>query len=183
MGKNIYIVLSRSSTILSRIIHALTGEEFTHAAIALDVELDYMFSFGRRWRRNPFVGCFKRERLDDKMYSAGRSLPGVIIEVPVTEEQYGDIAGRIDEFRRNSAMFSYNVPGLITGIWGGTWESGKRFFCSEFVYYVLSESGVCDFGMTRGECRPQTLMRLDGRIVFNGNLQGYALWREPAHAR
>ena len=169
--KTVYVVLSRSGTILSRIIHVITRGRFTHSAIALDVEMEELFSFGRRYDYNPFIGCFKHESLTDLHYRRGR--PGMIIELPVTQEQYERIRRRIMVFRRNPDAFKYNVPGLITSIFHRTFEGERRFFCSEFVYFVLNEAGVCDFGMTRGHVRPMMFVDADGTIVYEGELPRY----------
>ncbi|MDR0906163.1 MAG: hypothetical protein LBN00_08345 [Oscillospiraceae bacterium] len=182
-NKQIYIVLSRSGTILSHIIHAITRDSYTHASIALDVDLDLMFSFGRRYERNPFLGCFKKETVNDRHFRFGRS--GLVLELSVTEEQYDEVFHNIRVFCDNPDAFSYNLPGLITGIFNRTHERETRFFCSEFVYFVLNEAGICDFGITRGHVRPQMfLRRLNGRVVFDGKLPAYALQRrEFAPAR
>jgi len=77
-SKKIYVILSRSTTVLSRLIHHFKGDEYTHAALALDKELNYMFSFGRRRPGNPFVGCFKHEKLNEGVYKNAPTLPGII---------------------------------------------------------------------------------------------------------
>jgi len=179
--KSVYVVLSRSGTVLSRIIHVITHDRFTHSAIALDVEMEEMFSFGRRYDRNPFLGCFKREHLTDLHYRRGS--PGAIIELPVTQEQYDEISRHIMVFRRNSDAFTYNVPGLITSIFHRTFEGTRRFFCSEFVYFVLNEAGVCDFGMTRGHVRPAMFLEANGSVVYEGELPLYMPRRELATPR
>ena len=46
--KNIYILLTRSRTILSRLIHLATNDTYTHASIAWDDELTTLCSFARR---------------------------------------------------------------------------------------------------------------------------------------
>ena len=45
--KKIYIVLTYTGTILSRIIKVFTKKEYSHVSIALDQDLKYMYSFGR----------------------------------------------------------------------------------------------------------------------------------------
>jgi hypothetical protein len=168
--KHVYVVLMRSGTALSRLIHKLTGDTYTHAALALDRNLEYMFSFGRRRAENPFCGCFKRERLNDGIYKNHTKLPGVILELPVTAGQYERVRGIIESFLLDSHMYDYNVLGLVKSLLQLPGANDTRFFCSEFVYHVLYESGVCDFGMDREHVRPQTLLRLNGRIAFEGNL-------------
>ena len=173
--KFIYIVLSRSGTILSRIIHLVTRDRFTHASIALDEDLYRMFSFGRRYTHNPFIGCFKQELLSDRHFVRGRA--GMIIKLPVTQEQYNEVSLHIQDFRDYSEAFFYNVRGLVTSAFHRTAEGYYRFFCSEFVYHVLNSAGVCDFGVTRGHVRPMTFIQLNGTVVYEGMLPQYAMER------
>jgi hypothetical protein len=166
----IFIVLTRSPTILSGLIHRVTRAEYTHAALALDENLEYMFSFGRRRMSNPFIGCFKRESLNDEIYGNCEELPGVIAEIPVTPAQYAEICGIVESFLLNHHNYSYNTLGLIRNLVRMPAENDTRFFCSEFVYYVLKESGVCDFGIMREDIRPEMLLEINGRIAFDGHL-------------
>ncbi len=170
---NVYVVLSRSRTVLSRTIALATRDEFTHSSLALDQGLDLMFSFGRRRAGNPFVGCFRRERFDDGLYRGMDVVPGVVLAVPVTPEQHEAIRVRITEFLLDSHAFSYNVRGLVGARFGRGHEAEDRFFCSEFVYHVLHGAGVCDLGVERWQVRPQTLLDLPGRVVFRGDLKDY----------
>ena len=45
--KKIYIILTHTGTMLSKIIKKYTKDEFSHVSIALDKELNRMYSFGR----------------------------------------------------------------------------------------------------------------------------------------
>lgn len=173
MEKNLYVVLSRSATALSRIIHTIKGDEYTHAALALDVRLEYMFSFGRRRAYNPFVGCFKRERLGDALSNPGAKLPGAIIEMSVSPVQYKRVTELIEGFLLNGHLYGYNYLGLAWNLWGQSRPADARFFCSEFVYHVLNDSGICDLGKPRGLVCPQDLTRVRGRVIFKGDLKEY----------
>jgi len=170
---SIYVVLSRSSTVLSRTIRLATRDEYTHAALALDADLELMFSFGRRRASNPFVGCFKRERLDDDLYRGMDRLPGVVIEVPVSARQREVVGARVAEFLLDSHTYAYSAPGVVTGLLGRGSEDDRRFFCSEFVYHVLRDAGVCDLGIPRWKVRPQTLLQVPGTVVYRGDLKRY----------
>ena len=44
--KKLYIILTHTGTILSKIIRYLTKDEFSHVSIALDADLEKMYSFG-----------------------------------------------------------------------------------------------------------------------------------------
>ena len=62
--KKIYLVLTHTGTILSRIIRIYTKDEFTHVSISLDDELNEMYSFGRLNPYNPFLGGFVHENIN-----------------------------------------------------------------------------------------------------------------------
>ncbi|NLL30406.1 MAG: hypothetical protein GX258_05050, partial [Clostridiales bacterium] len=76
MGKyNLYIVLTRTNTVISNLIHIVTNDQYTHAAISLDKELNNMYSFARRNTYNPFVGRFRREDINEGVYKFNENLP------------------------------------------------------------------------------------------------------------
>lgn len=172
-SKKIYVVLLRSTTVLSRLIHHFKGYEYTHAALAFDKELNYMFSFGRRRPGNPFVGCFKHERLDDRVYKSAPTLPGVIIGITVTEEQYAKAFDVFANFLLNSHMYGYNYLGLFANLFHRNYRNDHSFFCFEFVYHILFESGICDLKKPRGLVSPQDLLNISGEIIYEGDLKHY----------
>lgn len=45
----VYVVLTRTNTVISRLIQLFKKDEFTHAAISLDRDLANMYSFGRKY--------------------------------------------------------------------------------------------------------------------------------------
>jgi hypothetical protein len=184
-NSSVYIVLSQSRTWLSRTVKLFTGDQYTHSALALDESLEYMFSFGRRWARNPFIGCFKHESLGDDLYSSYSFLPGAVIQFPVSYETYRGVAAQLWRFLLDGHKFSYNYSGLIGNIAGKGRPRHTRFFCSEFVYHVLHESGVCDLQKPRYTVRPQDLLGLGGTLIFEGNLKAYrpAAFLEKAQNR
>jgi hypothetical protein len=174
----VYVVLSRSTTVPSRLIGAVTGDRLTHSALALDADLEYMFGFGRRGTRNALSTCFKRERLDDPLYERMGSLPGLVLEVPVTAVQHDAIRAQVEAFLLDGHRYRYNFAGLVHHVTGRSREDDYRFFCSEFVYHVLHQAGVCDLRVPRGQVRPMTLLSLPGRVVFDGDLLRYHARRQ-----
>ena len=58
-NKQLYIVISQTGTLLSRILKQITGAEYNHASISLSRDLERMYSFGRRHPYNPFWGGFR----------------------------------------------------------------------------------------------------------------------------
>ncbi len=169
--KKVYVVLTRTNTLISRLIRYFTKDRYTHAAISLDLDLRHMYSFGRRWTYNPFIGGFKHEFLDQGAYKFSKQLPGVIVELNVTEEQYMKIESILNQFINNPKYYKYNYLGLINNIIHKDTYFANRFLCSEFVYYVLNECHVVNFNKPRSLVRPQDFLNLDGRIIYEGDLR------------
>lgn len=168
---HLYVVLTRTNTIVSRLIQLIKDDEFTHAAISLDKELNYMYSFSRKHTYNPFIGVFRKEEINKGLYKLQRSLHGTIIEIEVSRQQYNAAKGLLSHFIDNSNLYKYNYKGLLDGVLNKESCYDYRFLCSEFVYYILKESGIVDFNISRNLVRPQNFLNLDGDIIYRGNLK------------
>lgn len=172
MVKNrLYIVLTRTDTFLSRLIGIFKKDQYTHAAISLDSDLDQMYSFGRRNTYNPFIGCFRREDIHEGVYGLCKTLPGAIIEFEVTAQQYKKAKELMSHFVAHPDNYKYNYQGLLYGLLDKPLCAKDSFLCSEFVYYILNESGIIDLQMPRNLVRPQNLLLAEGKIVFQGDLK------------
>ncbi|MBS4534162.1 hypothetical protein GOQ29_00860 [Clostridium sp. D2Q-14] len=172
MGKYyIYIVLTRTNTVLSRLIQLFKRDEYTHASISLDKKLNSMYSFGRKTTYNPFIGVFKQEDINQGAYRFCKTLPGIIMELEVSKAQYEKVKELLDEFIYNSHMYKYNYMGLFYSLFNMTVYYNDRFLCSEFVYYVLKESGIIDLNISRNLVRPQNLLKLESNIIYKGNIK------------
>ncbi len=170
-NRKIYIVLTRTKTILSRMIGIIKNDEYTHASISLDRCLDRMYSFGRRYTYNPFLGRFVKENFSEGVYGKHDNLYGLVMEIEVSYEQYRKVENLINEFILNKDLYKYNYMGLINCLLNRESCNDNRFLCSEFVYYILNKSGIIDFNKPSNLVRPQDLLNINGRIAFNGNLK------------
>ncbi|MBE6043176.1 hypothetical protein AAGC94_09815 [Clostridium sporogenes] len=170
---HIYIILTRTNTVLSNLIRFAKKDEYTHAAISLDKNLDHMYSFGRKYTYNPFIGRFKEENINKGVYRLHKNLPGLIVEVEVSKEQYEYAKGLINHFISNSNIYKYNYKGLLYGLFNKETCCCNRFLCSEFVYHILKESNIVDFNIASNLVRPQSLLNVDNEIIYKGNLKEY----------
>lgn len=168
----LYIVLTRTNTGISKIIQIIKKDEYTHAAISLDKNFHRMYSFGRRKTYNPFIGRLKKEDMNEGLYKTCNILPGAVIEVEVSQQQYEKAKELVEHFIRNSNSYKYNYLGLIYCLMNKTAYRDDKFLCSEFVYYILKESGIADLKMPRNLVRPQSLLNI-GKVIYNGNLKEF----------
>lgn len=167
----LYIVLTRTNTVISKLIQFVKNDEYTHASLSLDKELNYMYSFARKRTYNPFIGGFSQEDINKGLYKFQNAIPGVIMEVEVSRSQYEKAKGLLDHFISNKNLYKYNYKGLLHSLLNKTACYENRFLCSEFVYHILKESDITDLNMPRNLVRPQSLLKLKSKVIYKGNLK------------
>lgn len=73
--KTIYILLTRSGTLLSKLVYAVTGASYTHASMAFDEELNCLYSSTRKNGYTMFPAGPSREYLNRGCSSCARMCP------------------------------------------------------------------------------------------------------------
>lgn len=66
--KKIYILLTDTGTLFTKLIKLYTKKPYNHASISFDSELSEVYSFGRKTARNPFIGGFVKEDVDKGLF-------------------------------------------------------------------------------------------------------------------
>ena len=95
MEKHVYIVVSQTGTLLSRLLKLVTKAEYNHASISLVPDLDTMYSFGRKNPYNPFLAGFVTESARFGTFKRFSQTRIMVLDIAVSEEQYQAIARRI----------------------------------------------------------------------------------------
>lgn len=140
--KTIYVVITYTGTILSKIIKMYTKSEFSHVSISMDLDLQQMYSFGRLNPYNPIIGGFVHEYINKGTFKRFYKTKAKICALQVTDEQYKNMQEIINKIEREKDNYTFNVIGLFAA--GFHKKIGKEhsFYCAEFVKYVIEESGV-----------------------------------------
>lgn len=172
--KHLYILLTKTSSIFSFIISKFKGDSFTHSALALDIQLEQMYSFGRKKVHNPFLGGFTEEKTYTGVYMFSKYVPSVVLELDVTTEQYNGVKSSIEEFINNKTKYKYNYRTLFNHVFSSTKKAKNRFVCSEFVYFILHKNGILNIPMPIASIRPVTFLNgVADRVIYQGNLHNY----------
>lgn len=172
-NKHIYIVFTRTNTVLSNLIGLFSGGKYTHASLSFEQNLDKMYSFSRKKPHNPFVGRFMQERLCEGVYARQTKLPGLVMELEISKTEYRQLAELINLFLSNSQDYKYNYLGLLGCLFGVETHFENRFVCSSFVYHALSKCHICDLGIPVSLIRPEHLLKIKGRTIYEGDLLRY----------
>lgn len=174
--RKIYLVMSQTGTILSKTIKFFTGKEYNHISISLDENLDCMYSFGRKYPSVPFIGVFVVEGIDRGTFEKFSETKCKVIEVQLTDEQYELLCLNIGKMLCDREKYRYNILGLFLALFNIEIHSHTKFYCSEFVRYILDESGV-DVSMVPTIAHPVDFEELGGKEIYKGLMKKYPVNR------
>ncbi len=172
--KHIYVVVSQTGSIVSRIIRRVTGDQYTHASIALDKKLDAMYSFGRIHPNNPVIGGFVKESPNYGTMKKFRMANIVVIQLKVADEQFNGINDLINSMYASRKKYHYNYIGLFLAKYGLHFHRDNYFYCSEFIKELLERFHIVEKNEFSDVVRPADLLDVKGEIIFQGKLCDYA---------
>lgn len=170
--KKIYIVLTHTGTNLSKIIKNWTKDEFSHVSLALDEDLDEMYSFGRLHPYNPVWAGLVHEKQNDGTFKRFKKTKAAIYSIEVEDDQYVIIRNTIYDMYRNRKKYKFNIIGLLAIGFNKSVKRDNWFYCAEFVKYVLDKAGV-NLGLPNKMIRPENF-----KYVENKDLEYYGLFRK-----
>lgn len=170
--KKIYIILTNSGTVLSRLIKLYTRKQYTHVSIALDKKLRKMYSFGRLNPYNPFIGGFVHESTNHGTFKRFRNTTTCIYSIDVDEEQYNIIKQAIKEFKKQRRRYKFNIIGLFAVALHLKFKTKDSFYCAEFVKEVLQRADIAN--KLPNIIKPEDFRSLENiNIEYQGMLRDY----------
>lgn len=173
--KKIYIILTQSGTFISKLLKFISKKPYNHASLALDKSLYEFYSFGRKVPRNPFIGGFVVEHKNTGVYEIFGKSPSVVIELPVTDEQYDKIKETLQTFLNNKDTYKYDFINLAFVYTKYHLNRKNRFFCSQFVAFVLNAAGIPTSSAPE-HIQPIEFLQLENSsVVYRGDIQDYTL--------
>lgn len=140
--KTIYILLTRSGTLLSKLVYAATGASYTHASMSFDAELSCLYSSTRKNCYTMFPAGPSKEYLNRGVFRLRDNAPCALYALEVSDEAYSHALCRAEEFMRHSEEYSFNTLGLILCGLHIRWQRRRHYFCSQFVSEVLEQSAL-----------------------------------------
>ena len=171
--KYVYILVSQSGTGISKMLRRVTHDPYNHVSLALDAELQKMYSYGRRRLHNPLVGGFVHETPQTGVFGHYPEADAVVVKLPMSAEEYTKLQTRMQEMYRRRLEYRYDFLGLALAFFGKAKERRQKSYCSKFVAGELRTAGVTMPQKT--VFRPVDFLTLDrGETVFSGKLRAYS---------
>ena len=172
--KSIYIVLTDTGTRFTRMIKFVTRAPYNHASIALDPELNEVYSFGRKSMRCFLKAGFVREHPDAGIYAVQKSTTCVVYELKIDDERHARIVEEIARFEKQADRYKYNLLGFVNFALRRPLPRRSAFFCSEFVAHVLDRAGLNLPGKPPGLTAPHDFMKCpELKKIYEGPLAAF----------
>lgn len=168
--KTIYILLTRSTTILSRLVHFVTEDTYTHAALAFDEELRTLYSSSRKNGKTLFPAGPCVEDLKHGYYSMHDRIPCAVYELKVSDEVYEDAKWEVQKIMEKADQYHFNILGLFLCQMNIPYHRRNYFFCSQFVSEVLHRSRALNLPKDTSLMKPSDYMKIPELFCL---FQGY----------
>lgn len=169
--QEVYILLTDTSTLLTKAIKLYTKKPYNHASISLDGELQHIYSFGRKRANNPFIGGFVKENPRGEIM---REANCAIYSIRVTEGQKRRIKQFILQMEAEKNLYRYNFIGLIAFAFHKQIDRKRAYFCSQFIAVLLQECNVTSFDKPPAFISPADLQTVPCmELVYQGPLQHF----------
>lgn len=180
-SKKVYIVLSQSYTMLSRVIKLITREKYSHVSLSFDKECTDMYTMGRRFTYWPFSGIYKNESIYKGVYNANHNAEILVYELNIEDVQYDNIKRLLNELGTSSK--GYNFIGLVLALFNKKIDRNK-YYCSEFIYKVLSDDSVSLYRKTDNVVKPMDFQKIENlQKIYEGKALDYRIKNEKMEAR
>ncbi|MBQ4253862.1 MAG: hypothetical protein II712_03445, partial [Erysipelotrichaceae bacterium] len=111
--KSVYLILSRSKSIVSTIVGIFTKDRYTHTSLSFDDSFSCNYSFGRRYARFPLPAGLITEGFGRGMYELYPNIPCAIYQLDCPEENWNRAREIINEMMKEQKKYRYSLIGLI----------------------------------------------------------------------
>ena len=171
--KTLYIFLTRSGTLLSNLVYALTGAEYTHVSLAFDEDLNTLYSSTRKNGYTMFPAGPSREYLNRGVFRLRENIPCALYALEVSDEAYARARRRADHMMAHGELYRFNSLGLLLCWMHIRWQRRRHYFCSQFVSEVLQKSGSMQLPKPSVLMHPSDYTDLPGlKCLYRGPLHG-----------
>ena len=169
----IYVIVSKTKSMLGRAIQMYTKMPYNHTSISLDSSLKNCYSFGRKIENNPFIGGLVMEDFSKNKLLKDANIH--VLSLEVSKEQYNELAQMLHSMYNQKELYHYSIIGLLAIIMNKPYKRKNFYYCSEFVSDILKESDVLyiDERKYSGVVPLSFLQTKTLEIEYVGNVQQY----------
>ena len=173
----IYVMISGTHSKWGRLIRAVLGTKYNHAALAFDENLEELYSFARKQYMLPLDAGFVKETIAMYTMRSGDEVPIMIFKIPVDSYTYQAMLRQIYRTQKDKA-YMYNLFSALTFPLLHGFPTYKAYTCIEFVVDMLKIAGI-EFKKSSCSYEPAELVEILGQYEFyTGNLLEYKVFNK-----
>lgn len=174
MKKNIYIVLSQTGTIVSRLIKLFTHDSFNHVSISFEDDINSLYSFGRTQTYNFVSGGFVKESPNYGTFKRFKRTRIALLSFEVESDVYYKMKEHIERMYEHKELYKYNYRGLFMAAIHKKYSRFNHYYCSEFISELLRAFGVVKADCLGEVVRPMEFYSLpNARLLFKGRMTAF----------
>lgn len=169
-----YLIFSKTGTFISRCINFYTKDKYVHISLGFDNSFEKMYSFGRKFPDNPFVGGLVEENLSEGVYKKFENSTCLIYKVSVDKERMDSLKYELGKFLKHKDKYRYNFMGLFCVILKKKISRKNHYFCSEFISYLLIKSNIFTSDNPPELIKPSDLLEIKNKeVIYEGLVSDY----------
>lgn len=159
----IYLFLSRTGTVLSNIIHKITGDEYVHISLSLDDTFKKMYAFGR----SSFTkGGLVTEDIHTGIFNHFKEARCLVHKIPVTKKQFLNLQQELNTFMAEQNKYKFSFLGLIGLHFNIYYKREHYYFCSQFIGELLNRSGIYNTSKLPEFMKPSDFLEIENKEFF-----------------
>ena len=167
--KNLYVMFTRTGTMVGKAIRTLSRYEFSHVSLSLTDDLSEFYSFARKRINVPLTAGFVKEKRTYFTLGKEKKTRVKIFKIPVSDEVYERAKDFILQIA-NDKEVTYNLFSLVTMTFFHGIQTYKQYTCISFVNEVLYKTGKVRFYKPTYKYTPKELEKVLRPYLF---LDGY----------
>lgn len=172
--RKLFILLSHSGSFVSKCIGIYTRKPYSHVSIALDINLEEVYSFARLKPHNPLIGGFVREDVDHGTFSVYPNTICELYSINITNGQFDQLVKEIRRFTHSDHRYGYNYLGVLGLALNNPIKRKYNYFCSQFVAEVLYNSDIKIINKDVGLTTPNDFRNNENlHLIYEGSLRQY----------
>ena len=170
--KQVYVLVAKTKTVTSRIVHVFTHGTYTHASLALTPETDKFYSYARRRLYNFLIGGIVTEDIHTFVFARFPDCNCALFELDVSDEDYERIKEQVDLCLENYDKATYSFAGAALMRFGIPCRRRLKFTCSQFVAVCLSKAEGIKLPKDPWLMYPHDFPKIEGiRKIYDGKIK------------
>ena len=176
--KKIYLVFSYTGTAFSRLLRVITRSQYVHIGLSFDTNLENVYSFGRKEPSKMFPAGLVKENLKEVHKIFGNT-ESQIYEMKINDKNYKKLKKILKEHLKEQDKYSYDILGLPFIYFKKKYRRKYHRVCSQFVGYLLQESGVHDFNIDYSLITLNHFYHIENKeLIYQGKLTKYLIEKD-----